>query len=74
MILFLGVKTGFFFHANIGLESPFAINYQGANHKPLTTLTSYLLSAPPPTLSSEIKCLTVLELCPLRGLFLLGSI
>ena len=55
MILFLGVKTGFFFHANIGLESPFAINYQGANHKPLTTLTSYLLSAPPPTLSSEIQ-------------------
>lgn len=42
MSLFLGIKTGFF-HANIGLESPFAINYQGENRKPLAIFTSYLL-------------------------------
>lgn len=44
--LFLGIKAGFF-HANIGLESPFAINYQGENRKPLAIFASYLLSALP---------------------------
>lgn len=46
MSLFLGIKAGFF-HANIGLESPFAINYQGENRKPLAIFASYLLSALP---------------------------